>query len=157
MSQSPEDTARFAQKVANALAGHVAAATLRSPYIYMKGELGSGKTTFVSALAHCLQSTDDVMSPTFVVQRRLKLPSTSMLAPHISSILHIDAYRFETPEEAAVIGFTPTQVPAEPHTLYIIEWPEKLPAFSSELPQPYYIHCTHVSEFEREFVTDILE
>ena len=42
--------------------------------LFLFGDLGSGKTTFVQSLAENLSVTETVISPTFVILKKYKLP-----------------------------------------------------------------------------------
>jgi tRNA threonylcarbamoyladenosine biosynthesis protein TsaE len=53
--------------------------------VLVRGELGSGKTTFVRGAAHALGVTDPVTSPTFSIGHRYKATNTT--------VSHLDLYR----------------------------------------------------------------
>lgn len=82
------------------------------------GELGSGKTTFVQGLARGLGITDRLISPTFIIVRRYRIPDSQ------GFLYHIDAYRVNGPEEADTFGFS--DILKEPDSVVVIEWPERL-------------------------------
>ncbi len=82
------DLAKLAQ-VAKAVAR-----TLRSADgLVLTGGLAAGKTQFVKLLAEALQIKDTVTSPTFTLAHFYSGPELS--------VLHVDAYRLETPAEFA--------------------------------------------------------
>lgn len=85
----------------------------------LKGDLGSGKTTFTQSLAEALGVTDHVTSPTFVIQKIYPLSQQKF-----TQLVHIDAYRMDSAHELAVLGFT--KLLEEPNTLICIEWPERV-------------------------------
>jgi tRNA threonylcarbamoyladenosine biosynthesis protein TsaE len=91
----------------------------RATIIFLHGDLGAGKTTLVSHIARILGTTDHVASPTFVLERRYTL----MHGPW-ERLVHIDAYRFETPQESHILALP--VLTALPRTLICIEWPEKI-------------------------------
>ncbi len=67
-------------------AGSSLAKTLYKPTtMWLRGELGAGKTTFVQGLAHGLGITDRVTSPTFALEQR-----------YGTTLSHIDLYRLTT-------------------------------------------------------------
>lgn len=77
-SASPEETERIAASLASLLApGDV---------VLVKGELGSGKTTFVRGACRALGIDGPVTSPTFTIGHRYlgRVP-----------VSHLDLYRFE--------------------------------------------------------------
>lgn len=92
----------------------------RAKVIFLEGDLGAGKTTFTKELASVLGITkEDVHSPTFILKKEYT-------ATHhfFKKLIHIDAYRFDTPKEASVLGL-PHDL--EHHdTLIVIEWPSKM-------------------------------
>ncbi len=103
----PDATARLA----------VALAALLRPgdVVALRGDLGTGKTTFARALIRALTGTDeDVPSPTFTL--------VQTYATAAFEIWHFDLYRLEKPEDAVELGIEDAM--AEGVTL--IEWPERL-------------------------------
>jgi len=103
----PDATARLAAALAPLLRpGDVLA---------LRGELGTGKTTFARALIRALTGSDeDVPSPTFTLVQSYAAPAFD--------IWHFDLYRLERPEDAIELGIEDAM--AEGVTL--IEWPERL-------------------------------
>lgn len=61
ISNSKEETKQIASKIASSLT--------RGDVILLKGDLGAGKTTFVSGVAKALNIKDDVISPTFNIMK----------------------------------------------------------------------------------------
>jgi len=82
--------------------------------VFLKGDLGSGKTTFVRGFLRALGYRGIVKSPTYT------LVETYSLSNH--TIHHFDLYRLKSPLELDHLGpdyyFTKTAV-------CFIEWPEK--------------------------------
>ena len=89
------------------------------------GDLGAGKTTFTQTLGEILGIGEDVTSPTFVIMKRYQTTHDTF-----RSLIHIDAYRLNTPEELLVLGF-PDWV-KEDHTLVVIEWADKVESLLPE-------------------------
>jgi tRNA threonylcarbamoyladenosine biosynthesis protein TsaE len=80
--------------------------------IALTGELGAGKTVFAKGIAEGLCVADEVVSPTFTLQRTY----------HGSRVLHhFDLYRIEDEEELAHIGFYDTLGEG----VCVIEWAER--------------------------------
>lgn len=96
--------------VAAALAPHLRAGDV----VLLKGELGSGKTTFVKALARAIGSPAEVTSPTFTLAQFY--PAGQM------TILHIDAYRLSGIHEYRDLGLE--EYLADSVTL--VEWGDKI-------------------------------
>lgn len=85
----------------------------------LKGDLGSGKTAFVKAVAKKLGITEEVLSPTFVLAKFYAINNGLW-----GKLVHIDAYRIEKPEEAKVLRLE--EILADSRNLVMIEWPEQL-------------------------------
>lgn len=80
------------------------------------GNMGAGKTTFISALCRCYGVEDDVCSPTFTIVNEYR-------AADGESIFHFDFYRIESLKEAVDIGLDEYLYSG---SLCLIEWPEKV-------------------------------
>jgi tRNA threonylcarbamoyladenosine biosynthesis protein TsaE len=98
----------------------------RAFVVALVGELGAGKTTFVQALAKELGIADVVQSPTYVLMKNYPIDYDGF-----AKLVHIDAYRLESPEEFAALK--PEQFLSDPHVLVVVEWPQKL---GERLPKP---------------------
>jgi tRNA threonylcarbamoyladenosine biosynthesis protein TsaE len=87
--------------------------------ILMEGDLGAGKTTFVQVLAKELGVTEEIISPTFVIQKSYETKD------HIfKKLIHIDAYRIEDAREMINLGWQDTVSNKE--NLVVVEWPSKI-------------------------------
>ena len=83
-----------------------------------RGEMGAGKTTFISALARVLGVEDDTAnSPSFALINEYRSDTTAEL------IYHFDLYRVESVEEALEIGIEDY---FDSGALCLIEWPERI-------------------------------
>jgi tRNA threonylcarbamoyladenosine biosynthesis protein TsaE len=82
--------------------------------LYLRGELGSGKTTLVRGLIRGLGSEERVKSPTYTL---LEYYAFSRL-----NLYHFDFYRFKDPSEWLSSGF---QEHFGPESLCLVEWPER--------------------------------
>ncbi|MCI0619657.1 tRNA (adenosine(37)-N6)-threonylcarbamoyltransferase complex ATPase subunit type 1 TsaE [Candidatus Wolfebacteria bacterium] len=115
----------------------------RATIVELRGELGSGKTTFVKAVAEALGVKDTVTSPTFVIEKVYKVSH-----PHFTNLVHIDAYRLESGNELRALGFpTLTQ---DPHNLILIEWPERVADILPENTPT--LSFTFVDEYTRDII-----
>lgn len=94
--------------------------------VALRGDLGAGKTTLVQALARVLGVVDPVLSPTYVLMR-----SYALSAGRFAKLVHIDAYRFDKPEQWTQLQ--PQEFLGDPHTLVLVEWPERVEGF---MPKP---------------------
>lgn len=82
--------------------------------LYLSGELGAGKTTFVRGLLRELGFDGRVKSPTYAL---VELYVISTL-----NLYHFDFYRFRDPEEWHEAGFRDL---FSPTNICLVEWPEK--------------------------------
>jgi len=82
--------------------------------IYLRGELGAGKTTLVRGLLRALGHEGPVRSPTYTL---VELYDVSRLHLH-----HFDFYRFADPREWIDAGFRDT---FNGLNVSLVEWPEK--------------------------------
>lgn len=82
------------------------------------GEMGAGKTTFISALAQALGvDPDEANSPSFAIVNEYRSDTTAEL------IYHFDLYRLESLEEVMDIGFEDY---LDCGAICLIEWPDKV-------------------------------
>ena len=89
--------------------------------IFLKGELGSGKTTFVQKYLEYKYSFTNASSPTFGIVNTY--PINKIM------IYHYDLYRITKPAELNDIGFYDN---LEANALHFIEWPEIIPKQTSK-------------------------
>ena len=118
-------------------AGADFARTLRGgDIVLLHGELGAGKTTFVKGMAKGLGVTQNITSPTFALMGLYVVPERSVACDAQSKglrqaqakimLCHIDTYRLKNADELRAIGAE--DYIGEPHTVTVIEWPEKIAA-----------------------------
>lgn len=88
---------------------------LKAPFIlYLKGDLGAGKSTLVRHLLNAFGYTETVKSPSY-----------SLIEPYFFNsfqIFHLDLYRLNDPEELEFIGLRDY---CHDQSILLIEWPEK--------------------------------
>lgn len=82
--------------------------------IYLRGELGAGKTTLARGLLRALGHEGAVKSPTYTL---VEVYEVSRLHLH-----HFDFYRFHDPREWIDAGFRET---FNGRNVSLVEWPEK--------------------------------
>jgi tRNA threonylcarbamoyladenosine biosynthesis protein TsaE len=114
-THSPEETAQIAQTVSRLLhPGDV---------ILLKGDLGTGKSTFARALIQslCGEKTE-VPSPTFTLVQTYETPKFVLW--------HFDLYRLEHSQEIYELGIEEAYASG----VCLIEWPERL---GSSVPKVY--------------------
>ena len=95
--------------------------------IFLSGDLGAGKTTFVQALGKELGITETMQSPTYVLMKKYQIKKASPF----KTLVHIDAYRLNNAQEFAALK--PEQFLSDPKALVVIEWPERV---GNALPTP---------------------
>jgi tRNA threonylcarbamoyladenosine biosynthesis protein TsaE len=94
--------------------------------IYLRGDLGAGKTALTRALLHAAGHTGHVKSPTYTLAE----PYSVTIAGRRTEVIHFDLYRMASPEEFLDAGFRDY---FNHDTISIVEWPEK---GGSVLPTP---------------------
>ncbi|MEK7612620.1 MAG: tRNA (adenosine(37)-N6)-threonylcarbamoyltransferase complex ATPase subunit type 1 TsaE [Patescibacteria group bacterium] len=101
--------------------------------VALRGELGSGKTTFAQQFARQMGVTDVVQSPTYVLMKKYALPEGLNVfgQPRFKTLIHIDAYRLTSAEEFAALK--PEEFLRDPSVIVVIEWPERV---KGALPRP---------------------
>lgn len=104
--------------------------------IFLKGELGAGKTYFVSALLKSLGYPDLVKSPTYTLMETYKTSAYS--------IYHLDLYRLQSAHEILEMGLCDH---FDQRALWLIEWPERAIDF---LPKPDIVFQIDVRDTNRE-------
>jgi tRNA threonylcarbamoyladenosine biosynthesis protein TsaE len=113
-TRSAEETSRLGEALGRALR--------RGDLVLLRGEIGTGKTTFTKGVAAGLEIADTVVSPTFmlhcVYEGRLTLN-------------HFDFYRLENASEALIFGLDET---LDSDGVALVEWADRVP---SALHPPY--------------------
>lgn len=90
--------------------------------IYLRGDLGAGKTTFARAYIHALGYTGYVKSPSY-----------GLLETYLAGgqkVLHLDLYRIEDPEELEYLAIRDL---FGPDSVLLVEWPDRGERY---LPKP---------------------
>ena len=136
VAKNQKETEALAQKLANELRG--------GEVIAFFGDLGSGKTTFTSALARALGCLETVTSPTFVIMNRYCGRFV---------INHFDMYRISNFDGLYSTGYF--DVAGQPDSVTLIEWSEHI---IDLIPPPTYkiviSQCTTPNERIFEFTEE---
>jgi tRNA threonylcarbamoyladenosine biosynthesis protein TsaE len=105
------------------------------------GEMGSGKTTLIKALAKILGSQDDFSSPSFGIINQYNIEPTDSL------IYHIDFYRIQHEQELDHLGLSEI---LDSNNYVFIEWPEIAKHY---LPENLFIlNLEYMNEQSRKVV-----
>lgn len=99
-------TAAFASRVAGALDGGLV--------VYLHGDLGAGKTSFVRALLGALGVGERIKSPTYSLVESYRAND--------ATAWHLDLYRIADPGELEWLGLDAL---SDPTALVLVEWPER--------------------------------
>jgi tRNA threonylcarbamoyladenosine biosynthesis protein TsaE len=81
--------------------------------VYLRGDLGAGKTTLTRGLLHAMGETGPVRSPTYGL--------LAEYTPPPGRVLHLDLYRLRDADELMALGLA-DHLPES--RLWLIEWPE---------------------------------
>ena len=90
--------------------------------LYLRGDLGAGKTTFARGMLRQLGENGPVRSPTYGLLAEYPVPG--------GVVVHIDLYRLRVPEELKALAL-PDLLPGS--RLWLVEWPERA---NTGLPRP---------------------
>ena len=116
VTNSPDETRRLGAAI-----GAAASAAL---LILLRGDYGTGKTTFVQGLARGLGYTGAVRSPSYNIVRSYQGGR--------STLVHADLYRAGSLAEVDELGLEEL---AGPHGIIAVEWPGAFSEIITGLPQ----------------------
>jgi len=115
---NPDDNRRSVQladeAATTAFAARLARGIKPGMVVYLRGDLGAGKTTLVRALLHALGHVGRVKSPTYTLLEQYEAGGLHLR--------HFDLYRFRDEEEWEAAGFRDE---FDGHNVCLVEWPEK--------------------------------
>lgn len=150
VSKSVEETNKLAKSFIEKISMGVHNEAL---VVGLYGDLGSGKTTFTQAVAKVFGITEDITSPTFVIEKIYSIEHPSQIESQFDGasnkfthLVHIDAYRLDSSRELSVLDWQRTK--SDPKNIILIEWPERV---IDILPENHAkINFKFINENERE-------
>ena len=105
-----------------AFGGRLAATLPPAALVFLRGDLGAGKTTLVRGILRALGHTGAVKSPTYTLLEPYELPARR--------VYHFDFYRIADSQELEFIGIDELM---SSDALKLVEWPERV---EERLPRP---------------------
>jgi len=120
VSHSPEQTLRLGARLGERL--------ISGDVVCLSGELGAGKTTFITGMGRGWGALDPVTSPTFVLVNEYRRADSLRL-------WHLDCYRLNSGADALALGFDDL---LDGGSVMVIEWPERI----LEVLPPERLHLT---------------
>ena len=123
---------KTAKKFLEATSGHKVFA--------FSGDLGAGKTSFISALCKELNVFETVTSPTYSIIQEYKTSDNK-------TIFHIDLYRIKSKQEAMDAGVEDCLLSND---ICMVEWPEKAPEIFPD--NTVYSEMEILSETKRKLI-----
>jgi tRNA threonylcarbamoyladenosine biosynthesis protein TsaE len=137
LSTSPQTTKELARGIAQKInPGSV---------IFLYGDLGAGKTTFVQGFIDGLGFGSRVQSPTFVLMRTYKPLDEHKQNYQIKCVNHLDLYRLTDSNEFDSLGIN--KYINNKSSVTIIEWPKII---EEKLPDSIKVHIEVAGENERK-------
>lgn len=101
----------------NSIALEVSQKLKKGSVLFLQGEIGAGKTTFVRELLQVLQfEVDEGSSPTFPIMNVY-----SCSRSNFDQCIHIDLYRIKSADEILMLGLDTMDLQ---NSLILVEWPE---------------------------------
>lgn len=142
LSKSPRQTRTIAARLAKKIAG------VKGPVIItLKGELGSGKTTFIQGFVKALGVRAKVKSPTFLLVRHYELSGGG--DRKTKNVYHVDCYRVAKWQELRSLDIQ--DILKDENSVVLIEWPERI---SKILPKKKIsVSLHHKGATAREIIT----
>jgi len=130
LSKNPDDTMKIGRNFAEK--------SKKGRVYFLRGDLGSGKTTFVKGFVQAFAiSPGIVKSPTYTYKREYQANSCR--------IIHYDFYRIESADDLITHEILSE---INPHNIILVEWPEKIGEIIP-IKKIYYIDFEYLKKDER--------
>lgn len=111
----------------------------------LRGDLGSGKTTFLQAVARELGVESRVTSPTFVIEQVYDI-SQQQILPARKYLVHYDCYRLKNAKELEKLDWQKRL--EDKSNLIFLEWPEIVKEILP--PDTVYLDFKFINENTRQ-------
>jgi|LakMenEpi03Aug12_release.lakeMendotaPanAssembly.Ray.scaffolds.fasta_scaffold753737_2 tRNA threonylcarbamoyladenosine biosynthesis protein TsaE len=138
MSHTLEETKKIAHEFASTLIG--------GDIVFLEGDLGAGKTSFVQGVLEAFGYTEPVRSPTFSIMNLYPIMNNET----IKQVIHLDFYRFETPSEMHALGLE--EMMEDKKNVFLIEWPEKGIEEASQIRYTKRVQFRVIDEITRDII-----
>ena len=118
-TSSSKETEKIGEEIAKNLIGVKSKDPRQkgAPIFALRGNLGSGKTTFTKGFFRGLGIKSRVKSPTFIIMRR-----SVVRGEKFNNVFHIDAYRLHQRQDFSALDFK--TIASDEKNIILIEWPE---------------------------------
>ncbi len=83
------------------------------------GDLGSGKTTLLRGFARGLGVKEKILSPTFIIFRKLEIKGL-----YFRFLYHFDCYRIGAPKDLLALGWK--EIVKNPQNIIVVEWADRV-------------------------------
>ena len=137
ITSSPTETKNSAKEIAQEILKKKSQKT--SFVIGLKGELGSGKTTFVQGFAKGLGIKEKILSPTFVIYRKFRIKNSKYF-------YHFDCYRIKRAKDILNLDFK--EIISNPENIVVVEWADKIKKIMPK--NTLWISFKLINEFSRK-------
>jgi len=144
ISQNPEETQALAGRFAHEIILEYSEKKQdRALVVGLYGDLGSGKTAFVQGLARAFLVKENVISPTFIIQKKYLINKKEVPFEYL---IHIDTYRLEGGHEMEHIKWN--ELISDPKNLIVMEWASRVEDVMPEYTKRIFF--TFIDESKRE-------
>ena len=128
----------FSLNQIDAAAKALIAQTGKQKVLAFHGEMGAGKTTFITALCRAMQVEDIVSSPTFSIINQYRTSQGQ-------SVYHMDLYRIKDENEAINAGVEDCLYSGN---ICLVEWPDKAAGILPD--DTLHIYITSIADNTRK-------
>lgn len=119
LSVNPAQTRKIGRELAKKLSGSL---EKRALVIGLEGDLGGGKTTLLQGFAKGLGIKEKVLSPTFVIMKKFRIPGSKN--SKFRHLYHVDCYRIKDSEEILDLGFK--EIISDSKNIVVVEWADRI-------------------------------